>query len=86
MKIWLTPPYSDDGIEEVDTIADPVGDTFSVVSNRWRIDYVNWFREGATWHHTREKALAAAQEFRRQRIENAALEAARLVLLPAIGT
>jgi hypothetical protein len=86
MKIWITAPYDDRGIREVDTNDDPTGDVFSVDdTNGLRTDYYHWHTEGDGWHRTREAAVNKARQFRQQRIENAALEIARLSALAPIS-
>ena len=85
MKIWLTAPYDDQGIKEVEPETDPVGNCFSVIDHGQRTWYNEWFHEGLTWHRTKEAAVAAAEEFRLHRIQEAADTVARLARLPPVA-
>lgn len=84
MKIWLTPPYADEGLTEVETVGEPNGDVFTYTENGFQHTAVNWFREGSTWHRTKDAAAEAATRFRYKRIAAATAEVARLAALPPI--
>ncbi len=81
MKIWVTSPFDDGGIKEMETIGDPVGDIFRCTDG---CTYQNWYRAGRSWHRSRDAAVIAAANFRAARIARAAAEIAKLAALPAV--
>lgn len=85
MKIWLTPPFSDDPPEEIETIGEPSDACIQHRLASGSICWTNWYAEGSTWHRTREEAVRAANLWRRQRIDKARAEADRLAALPVIS-
>ena len=85
MKIWLTSPFDDNGIREIDTDSDPVGDIFSYTADGLTITYQNWYKEGKTWHRTKAAAIVAAENFRLKRIADAVRTIAHLSSLAPIS-
>ena len=83
MKVYLTAPFDDNGVEEIDVEGEP-SDAF-IVWNGGRTWARRWYKEGFTWHRDREAAIAKAKEFRDARIFKGTQEISRLAQLPEIA-
>lgn len=87
MKAWITAPFDDDGIEEIEIIGKPddANLQFRRAGSPCREQSCHWYEEGVTWHRSYKAALQAARKLRAERIEKAGREIARLAALPPIS-
>ena len=85
MKIWITAPFDDRGVEEMDTLEDPAGDVFSTDHGSHVSTYRHWHKEGEGWHRTHEAAIAKAIEFRAERIAKAQATIDHVNALPLLA-
>ena len=84
MKIWLTLPFNDNGIEEVELIEGPDDGCLRY----WRGPGRNLDegrKEGVDWHRTYEGAIAGALTWRTKRIEAALKEISHVNALPPLS-
>lgn len=84
MKIWLTPHFSDEAPKEVNTLSEPVGDSFCYIEAGYIFGHTHYGKEGECWHRDRDSAIVAAKRHREDRIKKSAKEIARLIDLPAL--
>lgn len=86
MKAWITAPFDDDGIKEIEIIGEP---TDAFLQFYWKgHPYLNesyhWYREGHTWHRNYDDAVKSAYKNRSDRIAKAAAEIAHINGLAAL--
>jgi hypothetical protein len=80
MKVYITAPFDDNGIEEVDAdIVDQANGILGYTVNGLRITAYRF-----DWHTDRDDAVATAREHRRARIAEAFAALDRLKTLPEI--
>jgi hypothetical protein len=87
VKAWITAPFDDDGIQEIEIIGEP--NDANLLFRRKGCPFgheqsINWYREGFTWHRSYAAALEMAAEHRKTRIAKAATECARVAALPPL--
>ena len=86
MKIWLTAPYDPAGIEEAEVTDDSTDASLVFIGGPKAGGWSQyWYREGLTWHRTKEAAVKAAQIYRAKWIKETTEEAAKIASLPAIA-
>ncbi len=85
MRIYLTAPYCDAGVQIIETLAPPVGNCFDYMEGGFLHQTRHWYRRGETWHTSKRAAVAAAAKFRLARISKALTEASRVSSLPPIS-
>lgn len=86
MKGFITLPFHDDGIREVEILSAHSNGTLSYSDGGGCVCYsFGWLVEGATWHRKRKDAVKTAKIHRQNRIAEAAKELHRLIELPPIG-
>lgn len=86
MKLWLTAPYDPNGIEEIDTVQGPDNcGCFRYLKKGLIWQSSNWFREGFSFHRTREAAVEKAREHRAKWLRERAAELTMVASLPEIN-
>lgn len=80
-RIFISSHHDDNGVREMDVIGEP---SDAWIKSTCGNGYFNWFKEGETWHRTRDAAVEAARRHRRKRIADASERLAHLTSLPEI--
>lgn len=86
MKAWITPPFLDEGIEEIEIIGEPRDANLQFRRRGYggREQSCYWYIEGVSWHRTKKAAIKAAEINRAARIAKAAKEIAHVSALPPL--